>query len=266
MKYVYNVSSILQSAFGGEISNLSFKEELLMKTNRQTVLTAGQMRELICAVQEGIPANIGADVAQYWIGRKKKLAAEIKNILVGTNSYADLISDWENFYRDLGTNCDLSGVAIPDDPGGFERVIIVATGITPQTAYDLCVKNFQCLKYAEKNLGEIMSSDRSAKNGPYAIRVRNRVEADEELKNLSANQLKTQSVAGITLEERLVYEIKYFKETGKHLDIKNITLCAGSRDGDGDVPIVDWSGGEMRVRWYYHDVRGDFLRSREAVS
>lgn len=55
------------------------------------------------------------------------------------------------------------------------------------------------------------------------------VEADEELKNLSANDLEKRGGEYITLRERLIMELEYFKATGKHLDIYNVTLCAGSQ-------------------------------------
>lgn len=241
-----------------------------MKTKHQTVLSIGQMKELICAVVEGIPTDLPADEAQYWIGRKKQLALEIKKVfhgkvLLGPAPRADLIVEWENFYRDIGIHCDLSGVVIPNDPGGFERVIIMAPGITPQKAYDICAKNFKCWKWTDKDLDKIITSDRPA--NPYAVRFRNRVEADEELKDVSARQLKGQGIQGITLEERLILELKYFKETDKHLDIQNVTLCSGSRDDDGRVPSVDWGGddGELRVGWRDPDYSGDGLRSRVAV-
>lgn len=64
-------------------------------------------------------------------------------------------------------------------------------------------------------------------------------EADEDLKNKSADDLKKEGVKCITLRERLIMELQYFKETGNHLDIiKGITLCAGSRYADGFVPCV----------------------------
>ncbi|MFH1859076.1 MAG: hypothetical protein ABIJ80_02335, partial [Patescibacteria group bacterium] len=176
--------------------------------------------------------------------------------------------DWQNFYHSLSIDCDLSDIRIPDDPGGFDRVIIMAQGITPQAVFDLCQKEFKCWKWTDKNLDEIITSDRTTKDSTYAIRIRNSVEADKELKNLSANQLKEQNIPGITLEERLIYEIKFFKETGKHLDIKNVTLCSGSRDAGGDVPCVDWLPffGKMRVYWCYPDHRHGGRRSRQAVS
>jgi len=41
--------------------------------------------------------------------------------------------------------------------------------------------------------------------------VRDRQEADEENKNLSANQLKEQQFQGMTLMERLLYELIYWR-------------------------------------------------------
>jgi hypothetical protein len=42
--------------------------------------------------------------------------------------------------------------------------------------------------------------------------------------------LAARNIRGHYLLERLLYELKYFAETGKHLDIDNLTLCSGSRD------------------------------------
>ncbi len=141
--------------------------------------------------------------------------------------------------------------------------------MTPQKLFDKCKELFPCWKWTDKSLDEVIDFSfqaRTAKDGAYAIWVRDRVEADEELKNFSASDLKRQSIAGITLEERLVYELKYFKETGKHLDIKNITLCSGSRVSGGDVSSVDWSGAELCVDWCIPVIADDILRSRQAVS
>ena len=90
-------------------------------------------------------------------------------------------------------------------------------------------------------------------------------EADEDLKNKSANDLEQEGISGITLRERLLYELGYFNKTRQHLDIENITLCSGSRDADGHVPCVDWSSGKLYVGWHNPSYRHDFLRSRRAV-
>ena len=221
----------------------------------------------------GVPGNV--------LGMMADLALKLQNGVITPGQFGkflkkqnpfvhgdclELIASWQAFYHDLGIDCDLSGVIIPNDPGGFGRVIIMAQGITPQSAYDLCAKSFPCWKYTDNNLDKIVTSDRTTKDGSYAIRVRDRVEADEELKNLSYNDLEKQGIIGITLEEREIYELKFFKETGKHLDIKNTTLCSGSRYSYGNVPYVYWYVDEMCVDWYCAVDAYDSLRSRQAVS
>src|SRR3990167_5339132 len=56
---------------------------------------------------------------------------------------------------------------------------------------------------------------------------------------------------GITLRERLLMEILYFKETGNHLDIKGWTICSGSRGSDGGVPDVYWGSAYQRGNVYW---------------
>jgi hypothetical protein len=94
------------------------------------------------------------------------------------------------------------------------------------------------------------------------------VEADEELNNKSANDLEKEGIQSITLRERLSMELQYFNETGKNLDIDNVTLCAGSRDSGGRVPYVDWyaDGRKVYVYWCYRDGANPSLRSRRCVS
>jgi len=92
------------------------------------------------------------------------------------------------------------------------------------------------------------------------------IEADEELKNKSAEDLEKEYIEGITLRERLLLELQYFEETGKHLDIKNITICSGSRDLDGYVPYVFWYDVKLQVSWSNPSYRNAGLRSREVVT
>lgn len=143
--------------------------------------------------------------------------------------------------------------------------LVVAQGMTPQKLFDNCKESFPIWKYTGKDLDQIVVSERTAEKGAYAVLVRDRVEADKEQKNLSADKLKKQGDHQITLSERLLYEFKYFKETGKHLDIENITLCAGSRYSDGGVPSVDWYDGRLRVGWYSQGPHVGGLRSRRVV-
>lgn len=183
-------------------------------------------------------------------------------------NFCDLIKDWQKFYREVfGIETDFSNLRIPEKKKGFDRLIIVAQRMSPQMLYDKCEELFPCWKWTNNNLDKIISSGSVLSSGvSFARWFRDRVEADEELKNLSANQLKEKNIQGITLEERLLYELKFFKETGKHLDIQNVTLCTGSRYDDGGVPFVYWLDSMLSVHWYRPGHANDNLRSRQAVS
>jgi hypothetical protein len=81
--------------------------------------------------------------------------------------------------------------------------------------------------------------------GDYAILIRDRVEPDEE-PNTLAKQIAKKKIPTMTLLERLILELFYFHFTHQHLDVKDWTLCAGSRDENGDVPHVGWSSESSR--------------------
>ena len=95
------------------------------------------------------------------------------------------------------------------------------------------------------------------------------IEADPENADKSANDLGEEGkINGITLRERLILELQYFKETGRHLDVENWTLCSGSRDSGGDVPSVHWSpgDGEVDVNWDVSGGRHSSMRSRQSCN
>ena len=119
--------------------------------------------------------------------------------------------------------------------------------------------NVYC-RYSDTQLDEDFPPVKTERKFKYAQ------EADEENKNKSANSLN--QLKQITLRERLIFELEYFKREGKHLDIDAWTLCAGSCYGDGDVPDVDWDSDfrEVCVYWCSPDCADDDLRSRSAVS
>lgn len=180
----------------------------------------------------------------------------------------DISQEWQKFYRKyFRLAVDFSDVAIPDNPGGFDRVIFIPQGLTHANVIKSMRKKFEVSLYTE-DLDKAVTENIRIANKSYAIRLRERQEADEEWKNTSANQLKQQNVNCITLLERLVYEFKHFDETSEHLDITNWTLCAGSRSSHGDVPEVHWRSGRclLRVDWYCSDDANGAVRVRQAVS
>lgn len=179
----------------------------------------------------------------------------------------DQLASWQVFYYNMfGFSLDLSNLKLPEQVPGFDRLIVVAEGLTPTKLVEAMREKMKVWVWDEKWLKKVTSVRKT--NKTYGMWVRDRQEADEELKSESANDLEGKGINTITLEERLLYGFKYFIETGKHLDINNVTLCASSRNSYGDVPGVGWGSdyGRVYVDWDYSGYRSEDLRGREAVS
>ncbi|MFA6006348.1 MAG: hypothetical protein WC764_01320 [Candidatus Paceibacterota bacterium] len=186
---------------------------------------------------------------------------------LGGRARKKLLTPWIAYWGDLyKVKLDLRELAIPVTRPGFGRLIIEAPGVTINRRFDVCAKQFTCWRYTADLDASVTRNDRFGTEKPHAIWVRDGVEADAEWKNCSANDLEDKKVQGISLPERLDLELKYFLETGKHLDSVNITLCSGSRYSGGYVPLVYWYYGKLSVHWYDADGAHEHLRAREVVS
>lgn len=177
----------------------------------------------------------------------------------------------------------------------FTRLIVVGGEVSLKKAYDACKSNFPCvLKLNPGTVGDYIKTEKDweekvnhndrdpKKQGTYAIWVEDKQETDEinkinkgvdnrnrEQKVVGKNIIKKGKFKGTydvieddvgkdpTLLERFLYELKYFDETGDHLD-KNkkqfkgdgsndtvgedsYTVCSGSGVGSPHCsPIVEW--------------------------
>lgn len=179
----------------------------------------------------------------------------------------DWFAEMAKFYKDVfDMDVDMSRVALSSGPGGFGWALFVAQGITLNQAWAKCKERFPLSfsVYGDDLDKAVTENDRNTATG-YVKRFRDRVEADNENKNISANVLKQCGVQSITLLERLLLELWYNWKTGKHLDIQNWTLCAGSRDINGNVPYVNWSDNKLRVNNYHPDNANVNIRARPEV-
>ena len=230
--------------------------------------TVGQLTEIWKIVLQAVPKRLAWEEAKYWMEHPLELAAKIRAIFkTAADPYADLIAQWEEFYRTLaipGLKVDLSSLRIGAPKEGFTRLIVVLPGLKIEEVLAQCKKRFSVWRWTEKDLDAITKSTRNATTEPYAIWVRDTQEADPVHANKSYNALAQEGVVGITLLERLLYDLKYFMETGKHLDLQNVTLCTGSLCSGGDVASVGWCDGELCVNWYDRGSAYPLLRVREA--
>jgi len=177
------------------------------------------------------------------------------------------IKAWEKFYSEFfSLDFKFDAALIPQRQSGFNRLIIIPQGMSISKAFAACKQHFKCWKHTDEDLESVM---RESERGPVKETTsrwfRDRVEADEEVQGKSANDLECEKIEGITLLERIIFELKYWSETKKHLDVSNVTLCSGSRCSGGSVPYAYWYVDEFSVRWDDADSRNSILRSRVAV-
>lgn len=170
---------------------------------------------------------------------------------------------WQTFYREVFGVRVPPTVAIPPRRRGFERLIVVARGLTLNRVYEACAKRFACSRFCE-DLDRNVRSERTARAN-YAKWVRGGTESDKELSGLSADDLAKKKFPTVTLLEHLLHELKHFHETESHLDVADITMCAGSRYADGKVPTTIFGKGEFRIHWCSPTDRFPRLRARRII-
>ncbi len=193
----------------------------------------------------------------------------IQAILEHRNPFGldNVVIDWKKVYELLGVKADFNNEDV-NDPNFW--VVPVFRGVTSNMVVNaLRALGVKFYLYAEDLDGIVTKNDRdSEKDGPYRVKFQKTVEADEALKDKSANTLVEEDVKGITLLERLLLELGYFLATGNHLDEKNVTLCTGSRYSDGYVPYVDWGTAYrgVYVDWSRPSDSSSRLRARAVVS
>ena len=150
---------------------------------------------------------------------------------------------------------------------GFTRLILVHESMTPSEIWKKCEELFDVSRIIPQSFDKNIS-ERNPKDGSYIIWVKDiqNPEEDKDMKYETADDIKQQGITTETLQERLLHELKYFKETGKHLDMRGATLCAGSRFPDGDVPYVYCILDGVRINTCNSDVAPHYIRTRKVIS
>lgn len=183
------------------------------------------------------------------------LACCFRALCIEPPSEAQILQEWKAFYKiHFNLDLNLSGVDIPPYREAYDRIIIIAGGITYEEIILAMRQEFEVLfanKYLPKYFDIHIKSNRNNEE-TYAIRVKENNDSGEiqrtstGVEKFSVDSIKVLIINNITLMERLIYELKYFDETMNHLDIETFTVCAGSffdRDSPELSPAVGWKTG-----------------------
>lgn len=229
-----------------------------------------QLTEIWAVVLRAVPKRLTWEEADYWLHHPFELGTKIRAIFKEVpDPYDHLVSQWEAFYRELavpGLKVDLSTLRVSKPKEGFTRLIVVLPGLKIEEVLASYKKRHSFWRWTHEDLDTITKSIRNATTEPYAIWVRDLSEADPIHANKSYNTLAREGIVGITLLERLLFELKFFMETGKHLDLQSATLCTGTLYSDDGVPDVRWHEGRMYVNWYQRRFASLDLRVREVAT
>ena len=228
-----------------------------------------QLATLAGFITECLAEFLNLERVQYWLKNKTELKRKLREVFSITDEYGDIRRQWEQFYKNqFGWDMDFSLVLIPTRPEvGSWRLLFIAKGLTMNRGFEQCKKLFKSWRYNDDLDKAIPINARNA-NENYAVWVRDGIEPDAEHLGKSTRQVDPDMKIGITVLERIIFEIKYFLETGSRLDTKGVTFCSGSRFSGGIVPSCYWSpaSGKFRVDWYNLDVSNSGSGVRSAVS
>lgn len=167
-----------------------------------------------------------------------------------------VLNIWQRYYQQVhNLLVDIKKVRFPKQqrPNGFGWNVVVAEelGAVPlDTLLTACRRQFQNVwAYTSKNVklhSIITVNDRDPRTiGSYAVFCHANHPADVANADLSADEIRKRGMATMTLLERMILESFIFWSRNKHLDeitagVQTATLCSGSRDWQGDVPVCEF--------------------------
>ena len=227
-----------------------------------------QLCSLAGFIVEFLATFFNASQVKYWLEHKTELKNKLREVFSIVDEHVSIREEWQKFYKNhFGWDIDFSQVIIPVMPtNGKWRLLFIPKGMTLNFAFKICEKLFASWKYCD-DLDKAISKNIRNTSIHYAVWVRDEVEPDAETLGKSTRKADPDMKIGITLLERIIFEIKYFTETGNHLDVKGATFCSGSRNSGGDVPGACLSGyGRFRMYYSFLDDSDSGYGIRSAVS
>ncbi len=239
-----------------------------MAANKKVVVagssvTAGQLKDFFRQVDDG---GITYETLQAFLEHQNPFGENITVAPVATNDLLDL--DWSKVYEVLGMSGEFVEFAKANEAKLTPRPGLWAVPVLEGVTLNAVMAAFRKLEvetyqYVEDLDKDVLVNDRDPnRDGSYTVLFRKTVEADPDQKH------RSHSVKCVTFLERLLLGLAYFLTTGKHLDLKSITLCADSRLTYGFTPIVYWNNddGELSVQGFNAHHSPGFVRLRAVVS
>ena len=154
----------------------------------QKPLSTGEAFEFGAAIMQQLGRDIDPEKARFYIANKKRLSEDLRKL--GIHKVPDFdVASWESFYtKHFNLTVDLSSLHIPPKPNYPCRAIVAVPGLTNNPVFDACKKAFKSWRY-ENDLNTVRDVAKRS-DGPYVVWVCDVVEADEDMKNKSAEDIE----------------------------------------------------------------------------
>lgn len=122
-------------------------ETITSRIYKPAEFSAGQIHEMLVTLgRKGFSPEMAAEVANTKSGK----AEEIIGLFQCVPTIQELVANWQSFYQKFfGEQYDFSEVRIPPYQLDFDRVIIVAKGLTPNKVFEVMQKHFPCWRYTD---------------------------------------------------------------------------------------------------------------------
>lgn len=202
---------------------------------------------------------------------------DIHNQTLDDASAQVYFEEWRGFFKLVGVPVgSLDGTKIPLknlDQSNFKRLIITSGDMRYKSLAKICKANFDISFPYENMEGATKRREERFPNYRSAIWVKDSQESDKDNHRKSWRDLLKEEHIGINLRERVIFHLKYYLETGKHLDDKKTaTLCSGTQFPENKVPYVYFDSTintlvvkQCEKEFFGKDERDRDIRSRSVI-
>jgi hypothetical protein len=190
--------------------------------------------------------------------------------MINTDIYSLERSDWEKFYKDqFGLEVDFSQTKVPDFLIGQQeskedwRLLGFPQGFySIDKAVEQANLLFPCDKYYEYLDEDMRGHTRNARSS-YFIWVQNGINPSAYW--IGKAPKRDGLNKGLTLLEAIIFQMKYFLETGTHLNPECDTYCNGSRNKQDYIPCIGFKNGVCKIGWVEKESFGEKDGIREVL-
>lgn len=195
----------------------------------------GRTMELYAAVASAIPRDADPEICTEIIAKPRVAKARLRSVftkIVMPENVAipmyDWHAGWSKFWRHFGFTVDHFEPLYPE-----QWSIAIPKGLTNTQAFEIRQRMAPSTNYLG-DLEKIESVREPVRD--YIVYVAPNVESDPEYRNKSARWVAENQINSTTTRESCILHSRYYAEIGKFLNMDSITLDAGSRDANGNVP------------------------------